>query len=55
MVRIPAGAKCEWWWARATTLIKTLCQKKPRYGWARAMVRLYILPPFLNPPPVHWW
>jgi hypothetical protein len=30
MVRIPAGAKCEWWWARVTTLIKTLCQKKPR-------------------------
>jgi hypothetical protein len=30
MVQIPAGVKCEWWWARATTLIKTLCQKKSR-------------------------
>jgi hypothetical protein len=53
MVRIPAGAQCEWCWARATTLIKTPAKKIGRGGpepWSGCTY-----PPFLNPPPVHWW
>ncbi len=39
MVRIPAGAQCEWCWARATTLIKTPAKTKtvgvgPSHGQA---------------------
>jgi hypothetical protein len=60
MVRIPAGAKCEWWWARATTLIKTLCQKETTVGVGPSHGQAVHTPrgvwgPFLNPPPVHWW
>jgi hypothetical protein len=55
MIRIPAGAKCEWWWARATTLIKTLCQKETTVGAGPNHGQAVHTPPFLNPPPVHWW
>ena len=53
MVRIPAGAQCEWCWARATTLITTPAKHIGRgepEPWPGCTY-----PPFLNPPPVHWW
>jgi hypothetical protein len=56
MDRIPAGAKCEWWWARATKLIKTLCQPTVGVGPSHGQVGQAVHtppypPPFLNPPP----
>jgi hypothetical protein len=54
MVRMSAGAQCEWCWARATTLIKTPAKRNHGRGgpepWSGCTY-----PPFLNPPPVHWW